>query len=121
MNSKLREILAQTHLRFWGIGFVLVLLAVLNLVWDLPVQRAGPAERQPQGVSLLQPAVFHAQDASPTPTEEVETTPTRTPLPAELLANYKQTTGIIIFAGVVVLIIVGGVFFQLMQERNSPT
>jgi hypothetical protein len=120
MKRDPREMLAQTDLRFWGIGCILILLAVLSLSMDLagdPKKRAGAGEP-----GSIIPAVYKLQQASPTPTPTaaIAAVPSRTPFPEELLANYQQTTGIIIFAGVLVLIIVGGVFFQLLNERKTP-
>jgi len=121
MIRNLRGLLHHTDLRYWGIAFVLVLFAVVSLVWELPARQPGQGSLEPQDPGRVQQAVFRLQVATPVPADGLEATPTRTPFPAELLANYKQTTGIIVFAGVVVLIIVGGVFFQLIHERNSPT
>lgn len=104
-------------------GLIVVLLAVVNLASSSP----------PSGVTALNPQeATKAQEATesrtPLPTEPARTeptasmelaTPTPTPLPAELLDNYQQTTGIIIVAGMLVLIVAAGVFNQLISERQS--
>lgn len=118
MIRNLRELLARTDLLFWGIGFVLVLLVVVSLAWEVPTGGAGQAGL-PQNNPGVYQAVFRYQEVTPTPPGTPLATPTGTPFPPELLANYKQTTGIIVFAAIVVLIIVGGVFFQLLNERDT--
>jgi hypothetical protein len=118
MKRIIRGFLEQSDYRFWGIGLILVLFAVLSLAWEMPgavVKHASPPVDDPV---FAVPAVLVFQQVTATPTAEPLATPTQTPLPAELLANYQQTTGIIIFAGVVVLIIVSGVFFQLIKDRT---
>jgi len=118
MMRNLRGLLERTDLRYWGIGFVLVLLVVLSVAWDLPGNGPGQAGLPHNNPEVYQ-AAFRFQQVTPTPSGMPLGTPTSTPFPAELLANYKQATGIIVFAAVLVLIIVGGVFFQLINERDA--
>ncbi|HMN59741.1 MAG TPA: hypothetical protein PJ988_05225 [Anaerolinea sp.] len=118
MIRNLRGLLARTDRLYWGIGFILVLLVVVSLAWEVPVGGAGQAGL-PQNNPGIYQAVFRFQEVTPTPEGLLLATPTGTPFPPELLANYKQTTGVIVFAAVLVLIIVGGVFFQLLNERDT--
>lgn len=120
MIKKILKLLENTYLRYWGIAFILVLFAAVSVVWELPANWKKPVHFSDLNQGQVQQAAFHYQDATPSTVDEPEATPTITPFPPELLANYKQTTGVIIFAAAVVLIIVGGVFFQLLRERNSP-
>lgn len=113
----LLDLLLRTDRRLFLSGFIVVLLAVVSLTWkDTPVQElqvdsswSEPAARRS--------ALFGLQE--PTPDPVVDATPTPTPLPPELQTNYQQTTGVIIFAGVVVLVIVAGVFNELIKERRT--
>jgi Na+-transporting methylmalonyl-CoA/oxaloacetate decarboxylase gamma subunit len=121
MKRDWRELLERTHLRYWGIGFVLLLLVILSLTINLPATAASQGElfTHRRDVALAS-GHLPVQPATPTPSELTQAAPTHTPFPAELLGNYKQTTGVIIVASLLVLIIVGGVFFQLIHERNTP-
>ena len=115
-------ILAGLDKRVILAGLITVLLVVVNLASSSPPTGVnGPNQRE----------ATTAQDASitrtPLPTEPPRTeppagmqmaTPTPTPLPAELLDNYQQTTGIIIVAGMLVLIVAAGVFNQLISDRQ---
>ena len=95
-------------------GLIVLLLVAVNLAWVGPPSGVGSTAAQEATVTVT-------RTLAPTePAESMEmATPTPTPLPAEFLTNYKQTTGIIIVAGVIVLIVVAGVFNQLISDRQS--
>jgi hypothetical protein len=121
-------ILAGLDKRVILAGLIIVLLVVVNLASSSPPSGVnGPI---PQEATTVQAATV-SQEAigtrTPLPTEPPRTeppagmqlaTPTPTPLPAELLDNFQQTNGIIIVAGMLVLIVAAGVFNQLISERQ---
>jgi hypothetical protein len=98
-------------------GLIVVLLAAVNLASSRsPAGANGPFAQEATESRTPMPT----ESARTEPTASMElATPTPTPLPAELLDNYQQTTGIIIVAGMLVLIVAAGVFNQLISERQS--
>ncbi len=102
--------------RLFVIGFIIVLLAAVSIAAN---ERPGaqfyldPSWQEP---AMRRSALFAGQELTP---QTDEAAPTQTPLPPELLANYQQTTGVIIFAGLVVLVVVAGVFNELIRERRT--
>lgn len=86
--------------RIYFISLVVLLVGAVNLGWS-PI--APNQEIQ----------------VTPTASSDVQATLTSTPLPPELLDNYQETTGVILVAGVVVLIIVASIFSELLIERRS--
>lgn len=117
MKKALRWLGDRVDWRMSMVGFTILLLMVVSLAWqDAPVQSV------PMGPAMLEPEMplSDSQIVQEAPTEELmQPTPTQTPLPPELLANYQQTTGVILFAGVVVLVVVAGVLNELIRERKS--
>jgi hypothetical protein len=113
VNSNMGKKFREVDGRLWLVGAVVLMLSVISLAWNRPPSElTGEHAQARTATPTLLP--------TPAPAEvNLEAIPTRTPLPAELLDNYRQTTGIIIFAGVVVLIVVAGVFNQLVHERKN--
>ena len=112
----MRMILARVDKRVFLAGLIVVLLAAVNLASSLsPSGANGPFTQDAVGTRTPLPT----EPASTEATASMEQAmPTPTPLPAELLDNYQQTTGIIIVAGMLVLIVAAGVFNQLISERQ---
>lgn len=99
-------------LRTLLISLVLLILASSSLAWvPLPGQRAEIDEKIP--VQVVQ--------VTPTPRPLLQAGPTQTLLPPEYLTNSSQTTGIILVAALMVLIVVGGVFYTLVKERSDKS
>lgn len=95
------------NLRVWLISLVLIILAGSNLAWvHISDPRPGAMENNLAQVGL-----------TPTPIPAFQASPTQTLLPPEYLQNSGQTTGIILVAMVMVLIVVGGVLYTLIKER----
>lgn len=126
--------LAGLDKRVYLAGLIVVLLAIVNLASSLsPAGLNGPLSQEAtnsQDATIAQQASVTPETLgtrTPLPTEPARTeppgsmelaTPTPTPLPAELLDNFQQTTGIIIVAGMLVLIVAAGVFNQLISDRQ---
>lgn len=113
MFRLLRNLKKQTDWRIWITCFIFSVLVATSLAWrEPPVNRvAGVAGGKGVGVSL------QMQEATPAP--GLDSTPTKTPLPPELMANYQQTTGVIVFAGMIVLVVVGGILREFLRGRHT--
>ena len=124
----MRMNLARLDKRVFLAGLIVVLLAVVNLASSRsPAGMNGPSSQE---ATIAQDASVTPETMgtrTPLPTEPARTeppasmqlaTPSPTPLPAELLDNFQQTTGIIIVAGMLVLIVAAGVFNQLISDRQ---
>ena len=94
-------------LRIVLITLVLLILASSNLAW------AHVSAPQPRAEKDITAQV----QTTPTPQPALLAGPTPTLLPPEYLTNSSQTTGIVLVAAVMVLIVVGGVFYTLLKER----
>lgn len=95
------------NLRVGIISLVLIILAGSNLAWvHLSEPHPGRVE------SVLAQLVL-----TPTAMPAFHASPTQTLLPPEYLQNSGQTTGVILVAMVMVLIVVGGVLYTLINER----
>jgi hypothetical protein len=109
-------ILARMDKRVLLAGLIVVLLAAVNLASSLSPAGANSLFAQ-EVLGTRTPLPTEPARTEPTASMELAI-PTPTPLPAELLDNYQQTTGIIIVAGMLVLIVAAGVFNQLISERQ---
>ena len=96
-------------LRTLLISLVLLILASSSLAWvHVSEPRTVAAQNTPVQVQL-----------TPTPKPALQSGPTPTLLPPEYLTNSGQTTGIVLVSALMVLIVVGGVFYTLLKERNE--
>ena len=109
----LQNLWKQMDWRIWITCLIFSFLVTTSLAW-----KESPANRAAEAASGRGEAVsLQMQEA--TPEQSLDSTPTKTPLPPELMANYQQTTGVIVFAGIVVLVVVGGVVREFLRGRHS--
>lgn len=109
----LQNLWKQMDWRIWITCLIFSFLVATSLAWrEPPANRVAGAAAGQGEAALLQ-----IQEA--TPDQWPDSTPTKTPLPPELMANYQQTTGVIVFAGIVVLVVVAGVLREFLRGRHT--
>ncbi|GAP05637.1 MAG TPA: hypothetical protein DEQ80_04835 [Anaerolinea thermolimosa] len=109
----LQNLWKQMDWRIWITCLIFSFLVATSLAWREP-----PANRM-AGAVPGQEKMASIQMQEATTDQWLDSTPTKTPLPPELMANYQQTTGVIVFAGVVVLVVVGGVLREFLRGRHT--
>ena len=113
-----------SRLRIFLISSLLFLLVVSSLAWRQPPDARSAQQPTP---TVLAPTLIETESAETNPAAagqaatavpRVSLVPTL--LPPEYLTNSQQTTGIILIASIMVLMVVAGVLRTLVSEKRSP-
>lgn len=103
------------------VALLAVFILMLTVSEPLPYQ-AAPAGETPT-TRIVNPTLTATlstpSETTPAFSDTPQFTPTRTPLPPELLANREQTIGIIIGTVVLVILVLGGSLAGIWSRRRE--